>query len=198
MRTPFILLGLSVFLVSCTQNPRLVENPDPNHTHADFAVWVSGKQIDFSADKFMSGLSTDDSTHDEEHEYLHEHLHLHDNVGHVIHRHKPGTSLFDFFWSLGVTLRPNCLTLDEGHSFCNDDTSTWRMFVNGKETDFNPAYHFEDLDQILLTYGDSEEAIQEQLGKLTDDACLYSKRCPWRGDPPVENCIADPSIPCVE
>ena len=55
--------------------------------------------------------------------------------------------------------------------------------------------------QILLTYQNEDEAsmerITEQKEEMTDDACLYSKTCPWRGEPPAENCIADPEVPCV-
>ncbi|HRH94119.1 MAG TPA: hypothetical protein PKV72_06345, partial [Candidatus Peribacteria bacterium] len=72
-------------------------NPDPNHTHADFAVWIGGKQQDFSAPKYMSGESTD-VVHDER---LSKYFHLHDGNGRVIHRHKPGLPLGDFFASIG-------------------------------------------------------------------------------------------------
>ena len=61
-----------------------------------------------------------------------------------------------------------------------------------------PEYVFNDVDMIFLTDSTDETVIQNQLSQLTDDACLYSRTCPWRGDPPTENCIADPSVPCVE
>ena len=36
-----------------------------------------------------------------------------------------------------------------------------------------------------------------ELQEMTDDACKYSKTCPWRGEPPAESCIADPAVPCT-
>lgn len=189
----FITLTTSLLLVACFGDPlRRAENPDPNHTHADFAVYIRGEKVDFSGDKYMSGLSTDDSTHDEEDEYHHQHLHLHDNLGDVIHRHKPGLTLGEFFGSLDKETRDDCF-MDE----CNTPDEQWRMFVNGAEMPMSLDYVFADIDQILLTYGASDEQVQTQLKMMTDEACLFSRTCPQRGDPPAENCIADPAVPCV-
>jgi hypothetical protein len=185
MRSLTVSLAAVVILAACQpKDPYKVQNPDPNHTHADFAIWVDGEQIDFTGNEYMSGVSYDDASHDEEHEYYHEHLHLHDNVGHVLHRHKPGLSVQEFLESLNVLD-----VFGQGH--------TWRMFINGEEEEFALDYIFKDLDKILLTTSAGSAEVLDQLEKLTDDACLYSKRCPWRGGPPAENCIADPAIPCV-
>ena len=58
------LLLMGAFIAWFALRPPPV-NPDPNHTHADFAVFVDGAQLDFSGDEFMSGLSTD-ADHDDE------------------------------------------------------------------------------------------------------------------------------------
>ena len=55
---------------------------------------------------------------------------------------------------------------------------------------------FENKTLILTTSAGSAQVL-DQVEQLTDDACRYSKTCPWRGDPPAENCIADPAVPCV-
>lgn len=197
--------------------PRYAKNPDPNHTHADFAVWINGTKWDFSGDAYMSGASTDDATHDEEDEVHHPYLHLHDGNGHVIHRHKPGLMLGDFLLSLGVeftepTARNNftdCLKFPgDASSYCKEEGNVWTLYVNGeqgdgvekKQTPLMEAwyYDFHDGDSILLWYGKLSDAPDDALKAMTSDACLYSKTCPWRGDPPVENCIADPAVPCVE
>jgi len=158
-------------------------NPDPNHTHADFAVWVDGEKVDFSGAEYMSGLSTDDTTHDEEGEYHDQYLHLHDGVGNVVHRHKPELTLREFFDSLDFTF--------------SEPLERWTMWINEQQEEFNLDYMFQDGDQILLTNSAGSAQVMYELEQLTNDACLYSKTCPWRGDPPTENCIADPSVPCV-
>lgn len=172
-------------------------NPDKSHTHADLRVWINGEPLEFDDDEYMSGLSYDDASHDEESEYLHKFLHLHDNVGHVVHRHKPGLDLAEFFDSVDFTFTEECLILDGGTEYCNDrGDDVWRMFVDGEEAAADPGYVFSDLESILLTYGSNDREVESQLRQMPDDACLYSQACPWRGDPPQENCVADPSIPC--
>ncbi len=172
---------ICLVLLSACSRP-YAQNPDPNHTHSDFAVWEDGEKVEFSDPKYMSGVSWDEGSHDTADEYHHEHLHLHDEVGHVLHRHKPGLSLKEFFESLQYDF---------------DSKYTWRMFVNEEEMQFDLNYVFQDMDAVLLTTSAGSAEVLDQLKKLTDDACLYSQTCPWRGDPPAENCVADPSIPCV-
>lgn len=175
-----VFIGYVLLLTACERQYQ--PNPDPNHTHADFAVWFDGEEVEFSDPKHMSGVSWDNESHDDASEYHHEHLHLHDEVGHVLHRHKPGLSLKEFFDSLD-------------YSFATD--RTWRMFVNDAEMEFTLDYVFKDMDKVLLTTSSSSAQVLYEMEQLTDDACLYSKTCPWRGDPPAENCVADPAIPCV-
>jgi hypothetical protein len=200
-RTHALLLAAlfgGLLLSGCT-----AKNPDPNHTHADFAVWVGGTKLDFSGEQYMSEEGAD---HDE-------YFHLHDGNGRVIHRHKPGLPLSEFFESLGLHIADGCLTLDATQyakldpSFrrdfniqprlCPNGKFHWTMYVNGKKRPVDFGYVFEDGDQILFAYDAGDDHTQ-LLKRLTNDACLYSQTCPLRGKPPTEHCIADPAVPCVE
>ncbi len=212
---PLFLLGSAVALITAAvvvlnRGPvGPVPNPDPNHTHADFAVWIENRKLDFTDPKYMSAPPPESafrlipaaSAHTvlDEGEHLagREYLHLHDGNGSVIHRHKPGLTLNDFFVSLGFHMTESCFVLDTGREVCPAGDKRWQMFVNGEEKPWTPYYAFQDLDRILLTYGATPEQVQAQLAALTDDACLYSRVCPERGTPPTENCIADPTVPCV-
>ncbi len=151
MKRSLIVLGLLIlFGASAVYGyNRRSPNPDPNHTHADFAVWINGVQLDFSQEKFMSHVpvAVDTSTssftiipeasaHDDEPEggsgsvaiTGREYLHLHDMNGHVIHRHKPGLTFGDFLASLGFVFSEKvagssnvqCLTTPDGKEYCND------------------------------------------------------------------------------
>ncbi len=194
---PIIILAGAIAIAFFAPH-RIAKNPDPDHTHADFAVWIDGKQLDFSDEKYMSGSSKEESAGGHPHEHLHESLHLHDGNGHVIHRHKPGLTIGDFFDSLSMPLTDACLTVNARRSYCIENGKHWRMFVNEKEIPFGPNYVFQDGDAILLTWGSDDIVIAEQLKMLTHDACLYSKTCPERGAPPTESCIADPTVPCKQ
>ncbi len=169
-------------------------NPDPNHTHADFAVFIEGEKFNFADPAYMSG-TTDES--DPEHTRRDPFLHLHDGIGYVIHRHKPGLTVGEFFASLGFKMDEACLTTDAGEQYCSEGVKRWRMFVNAEEKPWNPQFAFNDLDQILLTFGADEDEVRREFKAMTADACLYSKTCPWRGEPPAESCVSDPTVPCV-
>jgi Cu+-exporting ATPase len=166
-------------------------NPDPNHTHADLAIWLEGEPIDLSAEKYMLSEGSNDPEKETK-------PHLHDGNALVIHRHKPGQSIGEFLEAIDIGATDRCIALDNGTSVCNEGVKRWQMFVNGTERPFDPSYIFADLDQILLTYGATGEQVTNQLQTLSDDACLYSQTCPERGKPPVENCVADPAVPCIE
>ncbi|MBM3231265.1 hypothetical protein FJZ28_02965 [Candidatus Peregrinibacteria bacterium] len=196
MRPKLIAIASLLLLAGCAR--AYEQNPDPNHTHADFAVWVDGVQADFSGAEYMSGLSTDETTHDEADEVHDQYLHLHDSNGHVIHSHKPGLTVKSFFDSIKVGFTEYCyssgMPMADGE-VCGE--TPFRFFVNGKEQSFDLDYVFQDMDQLLITNAQTDEQIAKELDQLTDDACLYSRTCPWRGEPPSENCIADPAVPCV-
>lgn len=191
LRTLCIALSISV-LAACTS----AKNPDPDHTHADFAIFVEGKKIDLSATKYMSG-SSKEKTHSGA---LHPDLHLHDGNGSVIHRHHDGLSVGTFFRSIGIIMAKgeNCVKIEK-KEYCSIGPKRWKMFVNGKQIPFDPNYVFRDLDKILFSYGEtSEEVLKQQIQSVSDDACLYSQTCPERGTPPPENCVSDPEVPCSE
>lgn len=192
----FALVLCALALVACgSRTP--AKNPDPNHTHADFAVWMDGKQMDFSDDEFMSGTSDEvDPNHTKHDKYLH----LHDGNGHVIHRHKPGLTLAQFFSTLNVGFSTNCFSsgvLGSDGEVCAE--TPFRLFVNGKEHFFAELqYVFEDTDHILITNSADQQEVERELQLMTDDACRYSQTCPWKGKPPAENCVSDPEVPCVQ
>ena len=191
------------------------ENPDPNHAHADFAVWVEAAKLDFSDAIYMSSAPRTDAggqlvpTDIPGRQYLH----LHDGNGHVMHRHKPELTVGDFFTSIGLTMTTTCLKLDD-HQFaaldegwkndfgitknlCTNGKFHWTMVVNNKEMPMDPSYVFADNDKIMLSYS-AADIWSGEWKTMTDDACLYSQTCPWRGKPPAEGCIADPTVPCTE
>ena len=157
------------------------KNPDPNHTHADFAVWINGKQVDFSDPNDMTSEQKEAKLPPND---PRRYLHLHDGNGHVIHRHKPGLALCDFISSLNLS-----------------GEFEFSVYVNGvlMPRDKECSYVFKDGDHLLVTNSMYDQAeVNRELKLMTDDACLYSQTCPWRGKVPVENCVSDPTVPCTE
>ena len=70
----------------------LAKRPAPTavekvHMHFDIAVFINGKKVDLSADKYMEKKEA---------------VHLHDNNGEVVHIHQKGATLGMFIDSLGL------------------------------------------------------------------------------------------------
>lgn len=126
------------------------------HIHINFAVYMNGKTVDFSK---YNEESPD--------------IHIHNNKGDLLHIHKQGVTLGDFFTSIKMDLSKNL-----------------KLYVNGKENPQGLLYVPQDLDKILLTDG--------PIVPVSDDACIYSLTCPERGTPPPENCPGGLGTDCTD
>ena len=135
------------------------------HIHADFKVFVDGKPFNFADAKYYmksSFIHLDDSQNKE------------DALG-VLHIHATGVPLWVFFKSIGMNFDKNCITLENNEKFCNDENKKLKFFVNGKESNEFENYMFNNLDKLLISYGnENQEQIKNQLGSITDFATLHS------------------------
>lgn len=99
-----------------------------------------------------------------------EDIHFHDGKGDLVHVHKAHATLKELFDSLGMTF------------------TGVKLYVNGKESSALLSYEPQDLDKILITDG--------PIVAVSDDACIYSEKCPERGKPPVEKCVGGLGTNC--
>lgn len=144
---------------------------DDFHVHADFLVILNGTIMNFSREEFMSDL----------HNELHRDVHLHDMNGNVIHFHEENITLDIFFTSLNMTFNETCFITHENISYCQDDFNSLHMFVNGVENTQMQEYVAEDLDQILIIFGNySQSEIELYMNLVSDEACIYSMICEER------------------
>ncbi|HZX19442.1 MAG TPA: hypothetical protein VFF13_00325 [archaeon] len=178
----FLYIGAGVLVLAIVlvlAKPYIFPEEKEFHIHADFAVYLNGEKVDFAKEKYMSS----------EYTRLSYFFHLHDLDGNVMHMHLEGLKLGEFFGSIGMRFFEECFVLDNGQTFCEQtDNKKLRMFVNGKENFEYDNYVFNDLDRILITYGnESESEIQEQINSVTDNACIQSAKCPERGTPSDES-----------
>ncbi len=138
------------------------------HAHADFKVFLDGKEFSFNETHF------DVANH-----YIHFHLRNPDGDK-VIHvEGMENITLKIFFDSLNITFNASCFI--ESESYCNTFEKRIRFFVSGKENFQFDFYEPKNIDRILITYGnESDEEIMLQMNNITDYACIYSNRCPER------------------
>ena len=141
------------------------------HIHANIKVIVDGQAIDFTQKKYQS----------EEGKELNDFIHFHDGKGDMFHIHKKGMLLQDLFGSFGMTFT--------GKPFA--------LYVNGILNSQYESYQPQDLDRIFITSGSiTEEARQSYIASVSDDACIYSEKCPERGTPPTEECVGGLGTDC--
>ncbi len=140
---------------------------DSDHIHADWKIFINGKQLDLSDKAHMARMNSNKP--------VSSFIHVDsgspspEQIGDVLHMHAKNVPLWVFFESVGMELTKDCLTLETGEKYCNGTKHSLKMFVNGAENIGFGNYVFKDLDKMLITYGD-DEAIPQQLASITDFA----------------------------
>jgi len=97
-----------------------------------------------------------------------------------------------------MKITDNCLTTDDGQELCSSDENSLKVFVNGRRQIPFVNYAMKDLNRILITYGPLTEDVIAQLNALTDQACIFSEKCPERGKAPEEACVGGLGTDCVQ
>lgn len=148
------------FIISPSKNTQVssIENvtalkviqPNEGHAHAAFMIFVNGKAVDFSDKKYQN---QDILTHFE------------NGDGVTLHNHSRKAWLGMFLQTLNMTLAKNCLTLDNGSSYCSDFDNQISFVVNGKQNSQFQHYIPKDGDRILISYGKPEQ-IKTEIGVL--------------------------------
>lgn len=146
-----------------TSNVSQSTEATPYHAHFDLKVFQAGIPVNFALAKYQESKDNQ----------LDANIHFHDGNGKVVHIHKEGVALKEFFDSIKITLPDNVVA-----------------FVNGKKIENIISYVPQDLDQILI--GSSN------LSSVSKDACIYSLKCPERGTPPPEDCVGGIGTGCTE
>ncbi len=140
------------------------------HIHADWKVYINGKALD---ENFFDAISMDMSN--TQNGISSSFIHVDkgapapEKTGDLLHMHATGVPLWIFFKSVGMDFNKDCLTLSDGQKFCSGNGKTLKFYVNGKPNNEWENYVFNNLDKILISYGD-ETDLSQQLGSITDFA----------------------------
>ena len=151
------------------------------HVHADFKIYINGGLIDLNkielqAPEFGSlGFWNDANTS----KFVH--LHGGEPNKDVLHVHATGIKLAMFFRTIGGRIGPGCISFPQTiskASFCNKKDKTLKVFINGIITVAPFDYEMQDLDKLLITYGnDSDAEISRQIKSIGNNACFQSRKC---------------------
>ena len=141
------------------------------HIHADWKIYVNGEPFNWSslADRHERQMAGDKSVQDTS-----AFMHIHpaqepEKGGDVLHMHATGVPLWIFFKSVGMDFNKESLTLPDGRKFSNDGKNTLKFYVNDKPNNEWENYVFNDLDKILISYG-NEIDLTDQISSITNFA----------------------------
>ena len=128
------------------------------HEHASVLVRIFGDKFDFSLPAYQIKSSW---------------IHFEAQDGTTVHRHASGVTMGYLFETLGITVNEECYIFPDGRQFCNNDEYSLKYYVNHERVSDINDYVFEDLDRILISYGnETPEEIEEQLAELDAQAIL--------------------------
>ena len=165
----------------CLDSGQLECNMDPDskigilgsqHIHADWKIYINGKQLDLSDKSHMERMRSNMPVSS----FIHvdSGAPAPEKTGDIVHMHATGVPLWIFFESIGMDLNKECITPENKEKFCSDGNNKLKFFVNEIENNEFENYVFNDLDKILISYGDeSEEEIKAQLATITDFARIH-------------------------
>jgi len=139
------------------------------HIHADMKVYIEGKAVNFSENRFQSTSQR----------ALTEYIHFHDGNGNVVHLHASGVPLSYLFGTFGGQLNASCIQTAAGEpTYCTNNQESLRFYVNGNWNPDPASYQMQDLDQLLISYGPADEDVKALLSSVTTEACIPSGKCP--------------------
>ncbi|MBI2547280.1 MAG: hypothetical protein HYW23_02430 [Candidatus Aenigmarchaeota archaeon] len=152
------LVGYAIYWSSTSVGPGTIGS---THIHADFAIYVDGKQITPLPRQYF---------------VLSPYMHVEEGpgAGSVLHMHATNVPLKMFFESAGMKLDSKCLELNNYNSLCDDGVNTLKMFVKHSNSTWGSNYEygdyvFKDLDKILISYGsETQDKIVLEQNNVTD------------------------------
>lgn len=140
------------------------------HFHANYAMFLNGKRIELSDDKYMEDVAGCKP------EYLdilpEERTHMHNNNMDVVHVHDKGVTWGHFMANIGFGFGNNYLAVDDGRIYVNGQGRTIKFILNGEQVEnpYNQLIKSEDRLLISFGYETVPQLLQNQYSVVAADA----------------------------
>lgn len=147
-------------------------SPNKEHYHANFAVYINGKQEKFAAKDYYEETASATCSADptEEEKTPMSRVHMHDSVNDVAHVEDTLVTWGNFFTVLGWGTGNNYLAT-RTTVYQNNATSTVTYILNGKKVDSIANRLIGDQDTLLVNYGNQTAAqIQAEYAAIQNKA----------------------------
>ena len=163
-----ILIGMLVIL-----GIRFVsyEPPKDVHYHANFAVYVDGKQEQFSNPLLYEEISECSISTEEK---PGERAHLHENIKDVVHVEDSAVTWGNFFQNINWNVSDKYLDTSED-LLVNTETKKVTYVLNGEEVSNITNKVIGDKDRLLVSYGTAtKDEINKQFSTVASSAEKYN------------------------
>lgn len=125
--------------------------PSPTHYHANFAIFIDGRRLDLSADRYMEELS---ACRVKDGAILPaERAHLHSGNPDVVHVHQPGVTWGHLLANLGFGLTDRYLVTADGIMLQPMNGRALKFVLNGRSEPSVYNKLIRSGDRLLISYG---------------------------------------------
>jgi len=150
----------------------------PPHYHANFAVYIENKQVDFSSDEYMEDIAACSLTWEIAPK---DRAHLHENNPDTIHIHADWVAWGHFFANIWYVMEETFIKTDSGEIIMQDSDNTIYYLLNGKEIKTPHNRRINSKDRLLVAYWKYDEVeLRKLYNTVSSNAGEYnSKYDPW-------------------
>lgn len=151
--------------------------PHPvTHYHANWAVFVDGKRLDLSDDRYMEDVArckSDPTRVDPE-----DRVHMHNRDPDVVHVHDGGATWGHLLANLGFGIDDDYLATDRGERHVSGGGRTLKFVLNGRPAASVHNQVIASEDRLLISFGaeSAEEAARAQFPQVASDAGEFNRK----------------------
>lgn len=161
-RSPFILITVGlIFTLLWGLLVLLFDGQDEIHYHANIAVFINGKKVNFDDAKYMEEETSKCSIDPTKQQPI-DRVHFHENDGNLVHVHSAGVAWGHLMSNIRWSFWQDYLIDDTGNMYINSASGSMHFILNGKSIDnpFNRAISSED--RLLIDYGPLTDEVLEK------------------------------------
>lgn len=164
----WFVVGLVVAAIATTAVRYALVKDTAVHYHANFALYINGKQDEFKSFTFYEEVAACDANAADNPKVR---AHMHDQNNHLVHVHDGGATWGNFFENLGYTLSNNLVETDNGVYITGDDGNKLTFILNGQPTSIIANTVIKSEDVLLINYGKDDQAtVQQRYDAIPRDA----------------------------
>lgn len=143
---------------------------EPVHYHANWALWIDGKRVDLSADRYMEDVAA--CAADASSITAAQRVHMHENNPDVVHVHHAGATWAHLAQNLGWGIGSDWIYTDEGGLHREEGNVRLTFVLNGLPVP--PAHNrvIQPGDRLLISMGDEEidALVRDRFPSVSSDA----------------------------